>query len=90
MSMALAQVQRVWPELLALPELPRLGLLVLELPARLRRAFPWRAELLRVEALLLYPRGRNRPLLEELASPSSAWLHLPATVELAACFPRPS
>src|ERR1700733_954741 len=83
---------RAWAVLRPL-ELRQLALLALELPKR-RRLASRRLGFLRsggvpAEGVLVCQRRRSCLRREELASPSSAWLHLPATVELAACFPRP-
>lgn len=89
MSTALALVQRVSLGRLALPELLRPGLLVWELRA-LRRAFRRPAFPRATLALRACRKNPDSLVREELASPPSVWLHLPATVGLAACFPRPS
>jgi hypothetical protein len=77
------RVQRALPELL-LPEV------LVPLLRAFRRSVSRREKSVLAEARRAYLWRQNLTAREELASPSSAWLHLPATVELAACFPRPS
>ncbi|MGC2248392.1 MAG: hypothetical protein WA609_17430 [Terriglobales bacterium] len=70
-------------------ELLALGLLAPRQLVSRRRAFLRPGELL-AEARPACQLKWNWPVRGELASPSSAWLHLPATVELGVYFPRPS